>query len=67
MTDRAMPGWAARLASAVPGYTFTSYLVSDGRRSVAAERLRGTTGPFIVITDDEREMCDALGVPGDPA
>jgi hypothetical protein len=62
VTGYGMPGWARRLASAVPGYTFTSCLVSGGRHAVAAERTGGTTGPVIVITDDEDEMRAALGV-----
>lgn len=63
MTVPAMPEWAKRLASAVPGYTFTSYRVYGGR-SVAAARVKGSTGPVIVITNDEKEMCIALGVQG---
>ena len=62
MTDSRIPEWARRLASAVPGYEFKSYLLSGDRRSVAAERVKGTTGPVIVITSDEKEMRTALGV-----
>lgn len=56
-----MPGWATRLASAVPGYRFSTVRLWD-KQSVAAERVSGTTGPVIVITSDENEMRAALGV-----
>jgi hypothetical protein len=55
-----LPPWAQELTRSCDRYTFTTTEVHEGR-SVVARRISGT-GPDVVITRNEQEMREALGL-----
>lgn len=64
-TPNGLPDWAAELARQCPGYRFAQCDVFRGR-SVAAVRITPGTGVHVVISSDEAEMRQALGMPDTP-
>jgi hypothetical protein len=58
---RGLPGWASELAEQCPGYRFAPCTVFSGR-AVAAVRVTPGPGPHVVITSEECEMRQALGL-----
>jgi hypothetical protein len=73
-TVNGLPDWAQVLAQECPGYQFAPCAVFRGR-SVAAVRMTPGSGVDVVITSEEAEMRQALGLvesrrnahPGDTA
>lgn len=59
----ALPDWARELAGECPVYAFAPCDVFRCR-AVAAVRMSPGTGPYVVISSDEREMRTALGLAG---
>jgi hypothetical protein len=61
---RLLPEWARSIQEAVSGYELTRTQVWPGRQAVCAQRIGSSAGQvYLVITDDEREMRAALGLP----
>lgn len=60
-TVNGLPGWAQALAQECPGYQFVPCTVFRGR-SVAAVRMTPGSGAHVVITNEETEMRQALGL-----
>jgi hypothetical protein len=60
-TGGLLPLWAQELTRSCDRYTFTSTQVHGGR-AVVATRSGDVTGPLLVITSNEQEMREALGL-----
>jgi hypothetical protein len=60
-TNGVLPPWAQELTRACDWYTFTTMQVHEGR-AVVAIKSGDHSGPLLVITSNEEEMRDALGL-----
>jgi hypothetical protein len=56
-----LPPWAQELTRSCDRYTFTTTQVHGGR-AVVAIKSGEITGPLLVITSNEQEMREALGL-----
>jgi hypothetical protein len=64
--SQVLPGWAEQVARGCRRYRFWTQRVFEGR-AVVAERAGDGPGPSLVITSDEAEMRDAIGLAVQPA